>query len=88
MHRRAGRVLDRRDRSQIDDGNDFSSHVRKTVAGRVQDFRRAVQFGATKLGEEMLDCGAPLRRAQVSARLLAALGGDCERVSCLIEGCA
>ena len=71
MDRRAGRLLQRRDRGEVDDRDHLPRHVGKAVARRVQHLRRAAQFVGAEFREERLDRGAPLRRPQVAARGLA-----------------
>ena len=63
----------------------FLRDVRKTVARRVQDPGRSAQFVGTVAGEEPLDRGAALRRAQVAARRLAAVGVDRQNVGRFVE---
>src|SRR5437899_6697949 len=56
MDARADGVLERGERSKIDDRNRLGGNVGEAETRRVQQFRRAAQLIGAEAGEEPLDC--------------------------------
>src|SRR5579884_3936 len=55
------------ERGEVDDRNDLLGDVRKTMARRHQDLRRAAQLVSTELREKSFDGGAAGFRTQITA---------------------
>src|ERR1700754_4273875 len=66
VDRRPDHVLDGADAGEIDDGNDLAVDVRKTVAGAIEHFWRALDLAGKAGGEEVIDCPPALGGCQIA----------------------
>ena len=85
IDRRADHVLDRGDRGEVDDGDDFAGDVGEAVAGGVEDLRRPAQFVGAIVGEEVFNRRPAVGGAQVAARGFALAEPDAEHVGLVVE---